>query len=238
MSSDYIKNILIILYDEMTSRVYSILKTAKKMKKEDLDPILGRLARQGFIITEQEKKTLPKEGVTRFKRGDNRIENIIFKNPSINVLKGPYEEMKRKLREEFKEKETKKYQCTKCGFIKNHYDASMDSFICPSCKIKYVPIGEDVANLRKKCEEIIEVLDELFKEEENNINTEITRYYNDYLTAKFGKNFSNENNIEDVFEEDHESYINKTLDNLEKKEEKDKYNFYELVEGFIRTKKK
>ena len=253
MSSDYIKNILIILYDEMTSRVYSILKTAQKMKKEDLDkklkeeghyedlnPILGRLALQGFIITEQEKKTLPKEGVTRFKRGDNRIENIIFKNPSINVLKGPYEEMKRKLREEFKEKETKKLQCTKCGNIKSEYDASMTLFICPSCKIKYVPIGEDVANLRKKCEEIIEVLDELFKEEENNSNTEITRYYNDYLTAKFGKNFSNENNIEDVFEEDHESYINKTLDYLEKKDEKDKdkCNFYELVEGFIRAKKK
>ena len=251
MSSDYIKNILTILYDEMTSRVYSILKTAKKMKKEDLDkklkeeghyedldPILGRLARQGFIVTESEKKVLPKEGTYKFKRGDNRIENIIFKNLSINVLKGPYEKMKKKLKEDFKEKETKKFQCIKCLIIKNEYDASRDLFICPNCKIKYNSIGEDVTNLRKKCDEIIEVLDDLFKEEENNNNTEITRYYNDYLTAKFGKNFNNPNNIKDVFEEDHESYINKTLDNLEKKEEKDKINFYELVEGFIRLKKK
>ena len=143
--------------------------------------------------------------------------------------------MKKKLKDDFKEKETKKFQCPKCELIKDEYDASITSFICPKCNIKFNSIVEDVTNLRKKCDEIIEVLDELFREEENNINTEITRYYNDYLTAKFGKNFNNENNIEDVFEEDHDSYINKTLDNLQ---EKDKINFYELVEGFIRAKKK
>ena len=247
MSSDYIKNILTILYDEITSRVYSILKTAKKMKREDLetklreeghyedlDSALGNLARQGFIVTESEKKVVPKEGIIKVRRGDNKIENIIFKNPSINILRGQYEKMKKKLKDDFKEKETKKFHCPNCLITKNEYDASMDSFICKNCKNKYIVIGEDVTILRKKCDEIIEVLDELFKEEESNINTEITRYYNDYLTAKFGKNFNNENNI-DVFEEDHETYINKTLDNLP---EKDKINFYELVEGFIRTKKK
>ena len=32
MSSDPIKNILTILYDDLTSRVYCILKSAKRMK--------------------------------------------------------------------------------------------------------------------------------------------------------------------------------------------------------------
>ena len=165
--SSYFKNILTILYDEMTSRVYSKLKSAKKITKEDLIKklreeehyddnklkdlfyILGRLEKQNFIIIKTEKKALPKEGVSKYTKGNNRIENIIFKNPSIKSLRNKYEDMKKRLRKDFKEKETKKYQCIKCGIIKDENNASRSSYICPNCENKYIVNYEDVTILKK-----------------------------------------------------------------------------------------
>ena len=70
MSSDPIKNILRILYDDLTSRVYCIIKSSKKILRTDLeqklkesgiydlqnlDSAIGKLEKENFIISKREK---------------------------------------------------------------------------------------------------------------------------------------------------------------------------------------
>ena len=252
MSSDPIKNILTILYDELTSRVYYILRTKKRMSRneleitlkqqgfnnlQDLSKCIGKLVKEDFIKNETQKiKNQPNEaGNRKFQRGPTQIQILVFNNININVIKSKYESMKEKLRNDFKEREKKKYVCLKCQEQPIDQNlASRTKFKCKNCDRTLVNISEDLSELRKKCNEILEVLDELFKEEENNSNSGINSYYNNYLTSKYGKNYNNNIKGSETFEEDHDSYINKTLDQLS---DKGKMNFYELVEGFISKKK-
>ena len=252
MSSDPIKNILTILYDDLTSRVYCILKSAKRMKRtdlenklreqgltnmQDLSKCIGKLVKEDFIRNDNQKiKNQPNDGINKkYQKGATQIQILIFNNVSINVIKNKYENMKEKLKNDFKEREKRKYVCPKCGEQPIDQNlASRTNFKCRNCERNLVNISEDLSDLRKKCNEILEVLDELFKEEENNSNTGINSYYNNYLTSKYGKNFNNNNHTNETFEEDPDSYIFKTLNHLQ---DKGKMNFYELVEGFISKKK-
>ena len=249
MSSDHIKNILAILYDEITSGIYCIMKSKKKIERtelenklrekrynfKDLNLNLGKLIKCDFIDRSQQIiKNGPTEGVRRVQK-PTKLEILTFKNPSIKLLKSQYEDMKKQLFSDLEERQKKKYICPKCkAEIYQIYDASRIDFKCKKCGSNLENIAENVIDLRIKCQEIINVIDELFKEEEKNSNTGVNYYYNNYLTSKFGKNYFNNNDL-DSFEEDQDNYICKTLNNLQ---EKDKMNFYELVEGFIRSKKK
>ena len=250
MSSDPIRNIISILYDEVTSAIYCILKSKKKMKREDLESKLkeqgftniqdigtyiGKLIKDDFIRGEIQTRKNTAEGPRKYQKGTIKTDILIFNNIGINILKNKYDTMKENLKNDFKEREKKKYICKKCGGPPLDENlASRTDFKCKNCDKKYEKISEDLTELRKKCNDILEVLDDLFKEEENNSNTGINSYYNNYLTSKYGKNYNNNNQANETFEEDPDSYIFKTLNNLQYK---GKMNFYELVEGFISKKK-
>ena len=250
MSTENIKNILTILFDELTSGIYCIVKSAKEIKRSDLEEKLkekgynykdlnynlGVLMRYDFIEKSQQIiNNEPIEGIRKYQK-PTQIELIKIKNQSIMQLKNPYEKMKKNLFFDLESREKKRFLCLKCRKEElNEYDASMNKFKCRNCGSYLENISEkNVGELRRKCNEILDVLDNLFKEEEKNSKTGINYYYNTYLTSKFGKNYF-KSNATDVFEEDHDNYICKTLDNLDAK---DKMIFYELVEGFIRAKKK
>ena len=219
MSSDLIKNILRILYDDIISGIYCILKSSKQITKQDLEnklreqnysfndlgSYIGRMVKEGFIDRNMQTiKIQPTQGERKYQKAP-KIEILRLKNFSFNTLKSQYETMKKTLKADLKKREEKKYNCPKCNIEENENIASRNNFKCKNCGITLNKTSEDVSELRRKCNEIIEVLDELFKEEENNNSTGINNYYNNYLTAKFGKNFGDAG--EDVFEEDNDSYI-------------------------------
>jgi len=256
MSSDPIKNILRILYDDLTSRVYSIIKSVKKINrielekklKEQLNNInldsqslnlaLGKLDKESFIKIHKEdikQKNNTGDAPRLYKRGPTKIEVYTYNNISINLLSNKYNEMKNNLRKNLKEREERKYTCLKCQVVRNENFASRDNYKCQICGKDYIKGSEDVSDISKKCEEIFEILDELFKEEENNANTGINTYYKKYLTSKYGKNFNNDNKVRDTFEEDEDSYINKTINHLN---DNKKLFLYELIESLNRSKKK
>ena len=251
MSSDPIKNILRILYDDLTSRVYCIIKSTKKIRRAELElklresgiiindsqflnSALFNLEKENFIRTKKEKiEREPGDAPRLYQKGHNKTESYSFNNININILSNKYNEMKKNLKENLKQREERKYKCPICQVEKNENFASRDNYKCPNCQKDYIKSAEDISEINRRCEIILEFLDKLFKEEENNASTGINNYYKNYLSSKYGKNYNNDNKVKDTFEEDHDSYICETLDHLN-----DKLKFYELVEGYIRAKKK
>ena len=258
MSSDPIKNILRILYDDLTSRVYCIIKSSKKILRTDLeqklkelrfydlqnlDSAIAKLEKENFITSIREKAERPSgDAPILFKeRGHGKVDIYKFNNININLLSKKYNEMKKSLKNNLKERGDKKYFCPKCNEQTNENFASRNNYKCRNCGRDYEKASEDIADINKKCEMIFEVLDELFKEEESNASTGINSFYKNYLSSKYGKNYYNDNKIKDTFEEDHDSYLYETLEyveHLNENEKKNKLIFYELVEGYIRAKKK
>ena len=246
MSGEPIKNIIRILYDDLTSAVFSVIKTYQKRLRNELeaklkeqgyeisnlDNCIGQLKNLGIIKIEDK----PQQSQNRNERKMSRksmIKLYIYNGIDINSLKNKYEQMKKNMRNDLDERVKNKYICKKCLIQRDDNKASRTNFQCEFCKIPYCKKEEDISDLNKKCNIIFEVLDELFAEEENNSNYGSNSNINNYLSSKYGKNFIGEN--KDTFEEDHESYIYQTIENLP---EKSKSNFYELVEGFLRSKKK
>lgn len=250
MSSDPIKNILRILYDDLTSGVYSILKSVKKIQRPDLErklkeqnyeyqnlkSVIGQLEKDDFIKIENiniKPPPLQKGDIRKYQKS-TKVDVYKYNHISINFIKNKYEEMKEKLNKDLAEREKQKFLCMTCGRQADENFASRDGYKCPDCRKEYTKNVEDVADIRKKCNNIIEILDELFLEEENNSNAGINSNINNYLSSKYGKIFNGDNKPRDTFEEDHDSYINETMEHLT---DKTKMNFYELVETYIRKKK-
>lgn len=246
MSGEPIKNIIRILYDDLTSAVFSIIKTHQKRLRNELeanlkeqryeisnlDSSLGQLKNLGIISIED--KPLQSQNKTEKKNSrQSMIKLYKYNDVDINSLKNKYEQMKKNLKNDLDERTKNKYTCKKCHKQRDDNMASREGYKCPDCKIPYHRNEEDVPDLYKKCNIIFDVLDELFAEEESNGNYGANSNINNYLSSKYGKNFIGES--KDIFEEDHESYIYQTIENLP---DKSKLNFYELVEGFIRSKKK
>jgi len=246
MSGDPIKNIIRILYDDLTSAVFSVIKTYQKRLRNELeaklkeqgyeiinlDNSIGQLKNLGFIKIE-DKPQQPQNKNERKMSRKSMIKLYKYNDVDINSLKNKYEQMKKNIRNDLDERIKNKYTCKKCGIQVDDNMASRTEYKCAICKILYDRKKEDVSDLNKKCNIILEVLDELFSEAENNSNYGANSNINNYLSSKYGKNFIGENR--DIFEEDHESYIYQTIENLP---DKSKPNFYELVEGFMRSKKK
>lgn len=246
MSGEPIKNIIRILYDDLTSAVFSIIKTYQKRLRNELE---AKLKEQGYEITNLDNslgqlknigiiKIEDKSQQPQIKGGRKMLKQSMIKlykynGVDINSLKNKYEQMKKNMRNDLDERVKNKYICKKCGIQRDDNMASRTKFQCEVCKIPYSKNEEDISDLNKKCSIIFEVLDELFAEEENNSNYGASSNINNYLSSKYGKNFIGENR--DTFEEDHDSYIYQTIENLP---DKSKSNFYELVEGFLRSKKK
>ena len=246
MSGEPIKNIIRILYDDLTSAVFSIIKTYQKRLRNELeaklkengyeitnlDNSLGQLKNIGIIKIEDKPQQPQIKGGRKMLK-QSMVKLYKYNGVDINSLKNKYEQMKKNMRNDLEERVKKKYICKKCGIQRDDNMASRTKFQCEVCKIPYSKNEEDISDLNKKCNIIFEVLDELFAEEENNSNYGASSNINNYLSSKYGKNFIGEN--KDTFEEDHESYIYQTIENLP---DKSKSNFYELVEGFLRSKKK
>ena len=246
MSGEPIKNIIRILYDDLTSAVFSVIKTYQKRLRNELeaklkeqgyeisnlDNSIGQLKNLGIIKIE-DKPQQPQNRNERKMSRKSMIKLYIYNGIDINSLKNKYEQMKKNMRNDLDERVKNKYICKKCLIQRDDNKASRTNFQCEFCKIPYCKKEEDISDLNKKCNIIFEVLDELFAEEENNSNYGSNSNINNYLSSKYGKNFIGEN--KETFEEDHESYINQTIEELP---DKSKLNFYELVEGFMRSKKK
>ena len=123
MSSDPIKTILAILLDEITSEIYFIIKTAKKIKKSDLEnklrekrynlkepelrERLNKLMKEDFIRNEFEVIHNQTSEPRKYVKGSQREEVFKINNIDVSLLKSKYEEMKKNLLNNFKEKEKK-----------------------------------------------------------------------------------------------------------------------------------
>ena len=249
MSSDPIKFIMAILYRPLMGELYSIIKSAKKIKRNDLEKKLSekqilntkdvnnclkKLELEDFIRTEKLPiKVQYTSGPMKIQKNAPKFEYlIIFKNYPFNEIKNKYNETKKNLEKDLKNREEKKYICPNCKDEKDANLASRTDFKCKNCQIKFINKSEDVIDLRTKCNEIFDLLDELFKEEEKNSNTGINANYSHYLNSKYGKNFTSNGN--DIFEEDPNTFINETINNLKDDE---KITFYNLIEEFSNSKK-
>ena len=251
MSSDPIKCIISILYSKLMGDLYSIIKSSKKINRrdleqklkekqiscsvDDLNECLNKLELEEFIKTEKLAiKSQQAIGPIKYQKNAPKTEILIFfKNNSFNEIKHKYNEMKKNLENDLKRREKKKYICPKCGEENDENIASRTKYKCQRCGLDFLKKSEDVTDLRIKCIDIIGVLDELFREEEKNSNTGINANYLHYLNSKYGKNFNNDGN--DIFEEDPNTFINETINNLKDDE---KILFYRFVEEFSNYKKK
>lgn len=87
-------------------------------------------------------------------------------NPTFyNRIKNRFEEMKKHLNYTLEQRSTLWFECPKCLRKYTESEGSFNSLVCTQCdtRPKLTEKGrEDVTQLRKKCNEIIEVLNEIF----------------------------------------------------------------------------
>lgn len=87
-------------------------------------------------------------------------------NPTFyNRIKNRFEEMKKHLNYSLEQRSTLWFECPKCLKKYTESEGSFNSLVCIQCdsKPKLTEKGrEDVTQLRKKCNEIIEVLNDIF----------------------------------------------------------------------------
>ena len=254
MFIDPAEDIIKILYGPFEGKLYSMIKSKKKIEEPQLKSMLDNnelsefdkaihlLQMEYFIIINQ-KELPPDPNVIRRAKGTNKVKEIKFNDKfDFNTLFGKYKILKEDIEEDFKRKEDEKFFCKTCGRKLNENLASRDNFKCPICKVPYSKNEVDLDDIKKKCKTIWSILDDRFKKKLDNLNQENYSNYINYLKAKYGNNIiSNEktNNQACILEEENEPYISSTLNALEKSNKEDeKFVFYELIEAFNKFKKK
>jgi hypothetical protein len=254
MFIDPAEDIIKILYGPFEGKLYSMIKSKKKIEEPQLKSMLDNnelsefdkaihlLQMEYFIIINQ-KELPPDPNVIRRAKGTNKVKEIKFNDKfDFNTLFGKYKLLKEDVEEDFKRKEDEKYFCKKCKKKLNENLASRDNFICPLCNLKYSKSEEDLSDMKIKCKIVWDILDDRFKKKLDNLNQENYSNYINYLKAKYGNSIiSNEktNNQSCVFEEENDPYISSTLNDLERSnKEEEKLVFYELIEAFNKIKKK
>ena len=253
MLKDPAEDIIKILYNPFAGKLYSIIKFQKRIKEpelkskidkneiDELDKNLKVLLTQGFIeIIQIDIPPVP--NMPKRPKGANKVNEIIFNERfDFNTFKERYEFLKENINKDLKRQEEEKYECKNCGdkYVENI--ASRIKFTCTKCKIKLEQINTDASDLKEKCKKIFDLLDNRFKQKLNNLSLGRSSDYYNYLTAKYGNNVLNSNNINkvEVFEEENEPYIANFLERLDRENnEQEKFNFYELTEAYKRYKNK
>jgi hypothetical protein len=117
MSGEPIKNIIRILYDDLTSAVFSIIKTYQKRLRNELeaklkengyeitnlDNSLGQLKNIGIIKIE-DKPTQPQIKGGRKMLKQSMVKLYKYNGVDINSLKNKYEQMKKNMRNDLDER--------------------------------------------------------------------------------------------------------------------------------------
>jgi len=254
MLSDPAEDIIKILYGPTEAKIYSIMKSKKKIFEPDLklmldnndlinfDKVISLLQRDNFISSIQ-KDLPPDPNVIKRPKGTTKIYEIKFNDKfDFNKLFVKYKFLKKNVEEDFLKRENEKFFCEICKKRLSENLASRDNFICPKCNKKYSVSEFDFTDMRNKCKIIWDILDDRFRKKLDNLNQENYSNYISYLKAKYGNSIiSNDktNNQSCVIEEENEPYISSTLKDLERsKKESEKFVFYELIEAYNKSKKK
>lgn len=250
MFDDPVEDIIKILYGPLEGKIYSFMKTKKKITLEDFranfgneyNDALDSLKSAEFI--KQLERIAPQEPNEQKKpKGKNRITEFFYNDKfDFGFLFNKYKELKRAMEENIKKKENEIYQCLKCGENFNENLAVRNNYKCYKCNQElYRNDKEDLSDIKIKMKEIWEILDKRFKIKLENLNQEIYSDNYNYIKAKFGneelKDISNKNKNPE-FEKDNEPYVLNTLNGLNNSNEEEKLIFYELVEAFSKSKKK
>ena len=254
MFEDPVEDIIKILYGPIHAKIYTIVKTKKKITEpelrsnfseneiEEYKTSLTELQREVFIKI-IDRDIPPEPNAPKRQKGMNKITEILFNDKyDYERLHNKYNFLKQNMLQFFKDEDEKKYYCSKCGIYKSENLASREDFTCSKCKIKYQKRDVDYTDMKNKCKNIWDILDKKFELKLENLNQEFYSKNYDYIKAKYGNemliNFRTDKK-EIIFDDDNEPYISNILKNLEKSDkEQDKLVFFELIEAFNKTKKK
>ena len=256
MFEDPVEDIIKILYDQLEAKIYTIVKSKKKIKQKDLrsyflaydnkefDYSLESLRSEGFI-KRFERKIPHDPKAPKLHREENKYYEIILNEDfDFELFYGKYKHLKQDIEDEFKLKEEQKYYCSNCKIYKNENEASRINYTCIKCNTKFEKNLDSEDNSKKKIKfkYIWDILDEKFKKKIEILNQEnfSNNYY--YIKSKYGNDMINNNANKKqtpVFEEDYDPFISDTLKDIEQKgKELEKFAFYEIIEAFNRIKKK
>ena len=260
MSSDPAEDIISILYGRFEGIIYSIMKTKKKLTMTELlsekllknealdklDPAIGKLREAKFIEGEEKTSLIDPKGKNTKK--NTRTETLLKFNENFDfkTLNDSYKYLKEDIKNYFKEQEEQKYECEKCKKKLDENLASRDNYICPTCEVHYKENKENYSDIKKRCNEIFEILDEKFELKLNNSSTSKSSANMRYLEAKYGNNVFNNDEFKFIEKDkngmkiiENDPYVESTLEDLSKKEKKaERFAFYELIEAFKKYKKK
>ena len=252
MFNDPVEDIIKILYGPMEGRLYSIMKSKKKILEselktnfqseiKDIDLVLSILEKENFI--QRTQKDIPVEQ-KQPKQKNRRIKDFEIKfneKFDYNFFYQKYKFLKENLRQKLKKKEEENYYCVKCKKSISQNLASRINYKC-ECGNKYIKDEEDLSDLKKKSNIIFDILDDRFEKKLGNINIGKHSNYVNYLKAKYGNNIIsdvNPNNQNIILKEEYDPYIESTLQDLENNPKPwVKNTFYELIEAFNKCKKK
>ena len=258
MKSDPAEDIIKILYGPLEGKIYSIIKSKKKITdagiysillnvpKENINAAIKSLIHEEFIEAKElvylKDPKLPKTQKNKI------IENqLIYKeNYDFDNLFNAYNTLKNEIKKDFNSKEELKYECEKCQKKLDENMASRDNFKCPKCGERYKEIKNNLAELKKRCNEIFEVLDDRFDRKLGGLNKKSHANNMDYLRSKYGNNVFNDNEFKNIQRSEkgmiileNDPYVESTLEEITKTEKKaERYAFYELIEAFQKNKKK
>ena len=254
MLSDPAEDIIKILYGPTEAKIYSIMKSKKKISEPELKSLLDNndlihfdkavslFQRENFINVIQ-KDLPPDPKVLRRQKGTTKINEIKFNEKfDFNTLFGKYKFLKKNIDEDIRKKENEKFFCKKCKKLLSENLASRDNFICLTCNLKFSENEVDFTDFKRKCKIIWDILDDRFKKKLDNLNQENYSNYINYLKSKYGNSIiSNDktNNQSCIIEEENEPYISSTLKDLERSNKNnEQFVFYELIQAYNKYKKK
>ena len=257
MYKDPVENIIKILYGELEGKIYSLVKSNKNITIKELNTILNadnkadinspinQLIRENFLKSEKTNPNIKSQYKGKGEQSDSVLKlNNDFNFDDFNIK---YRDLKEYIINYFKEEEDNKWICQKCQQRKNENLASRENFTCPKCNEHYILKDSNLSDLKKKCFEILEFLDENFDTKLNVLKGgNYSNNNRNYLIAKYGINILNTNIPErpqkekdKIYIEENDPYIESTLEDIMKTEKSaERFAFYELIEAFNKYNKK
>ena len=201
MFEDPVEDIIKILYDQLEAKIYTIVKSKKKIKQKDLrsyflaydnkefDYSLESLRSEGFI-KRFERKIPHDPKAPKLHREENKYYEIILNEDfDFELFYGKYKHLKQDIEDEFKLKEEQKYYCSNCKIYKNENEASRINYTCIKCNTKFEKNLDSEDNSKKKIKfkYIWDILDEKFKKK---IEVFVEYYYDERSIKEISKIFN------------------------------------------------
>ncbi len=180
---EVLKNVVKILYDDKLS--YEIIKYIINLKGQPaeeekmandfnlkFDTIrqsLLRMGNDGVLSSTEHKKKREPEAEDNYRRGCSLKRSITFEwlinQTFYDNIKQRFEDLKKKLEKELEHMSKDKFQCPKCKVVFELEQVAYIGYVCKKCddKPKLTEIqAEDVTTLRKRCNELINMISEQF----------------------------------------------------------------------------